>query len=117
MDFLSLLERKGVTIDDLWAMAIELPRPDPSWDLEDLHRRFVESLDMLKEDANVNSLVQAAVLMEAEGNRDNIRGLKAGEFNNNPVNLVADKMLGVALVEYLAGKGYRSMMNVSIRGD
>ncbi len=25
MDFLSLLERKGVTIDDLWAMAIKLP--------------------------------------------------------------------------------------------
>ena len=94
MDFLSLLERKGVTIDDLWAMAIELPRPDPSWDLEDLHRRFVESLDMLKDDANVNSLVQAAVLMEAEGDRDNIRGLKAGEFNNSPVNLVADKLLG-----------------------
>ncbi len=28
MDFLSLLERKGVTMDDLWAMAIELAPPE-----------------------------------------------------------------------------------------
>ena len=105
MDFLSLLERKGVTIDDLWAMGTELPRPDTSWDPEDLHRRFVHKLDMLKEDVNVNSLIQAALLMEAEAERDNIRGLRAGEFNDDPVNLVADKMMGVALVEYLAGKG------------
>jgi adenosylcobinamide hydrolase len=104
MDLLSLLERKGVTMDDLWAMAIELHRPVPSVDLEGLHRCFMKDLDMLKEDVNVNSLVQAAMLIDSEGHRDNIRGLKAGAFQNHPEHLVADKMLGAILVEYLAGK-------------
>jgi adenosylcobinamide hydrolase len=104
MDLLSLLERKGVTMDDLWAMAIELHRPVPSVDLEGLHRCFMKDLDMLKEDVNVNSLVQAAMLIDSEGDRDNIRGLKTGEFKNHPEHLVADKMLGAILVEYLAGK-------------
>ena len=59
---------------------------------------------MIKEDANVNALVQAAIHIDAEGNRDNIRGLEAGEFRNDPSHLVADKMLGAIMVEYLVGK-------------
>jgi adenosylcobinamide hydrolase len=103
MDFLSLLERKGVTMDELWAIAKEIHYPDPSRDVEGVHRRFVQQLESLKEDVNVNSLVQAAVLMDDEGERDNIRGLKAGEFFKNPEHLIADEMLGNALMGYLAG--------------
>lgn len=104
MDLLSLLERKGVTLEDLWAMAGELRRSETSGDPDDLRRGFVKELERIKEDANVNALVQAAMLMDAEGDRDNIRGLKTGEFRNDPAHLVADKMLGAVLVEYLAGK-------------
>jgi alpha-ribazole phosphatase CobZ len=104
MDLLSLLERKGVTMEDLWAMARELPRSETSQDLGDLRRGFVEELEKIKEDANVNALVQAAMLVDSEGDRDNIRGLRAGEFRNDPAHLVADKMLGANLVDYLAGK-------------
>jgi phosphatidylglycerophosphatase A len=85
-------------------MARELRRSETSGDLDDLRRGFLKELDIIKEDANVNALVQAAMLMDAEGDRDNIRGLKAGEFQNHPEHLVADKMLGTILVEYLAGK-------------
>ena len=103
MDLLSILERKGVGMEELWSAAQELYYPNPAWDTEDIHRRFVEHLNMLKEDVNVNSMVQAAVLMEDEGNRDNIHGLMSGEFAKDPMHLVADEMLGMALVEYLAG--------------
>ncbi len=98
MDLLSLLERKGVTMDDLWAMAGELRRSETSGDPDDLRRSFVKELERIKEDANVNALVQAAMLMDAEGDRDNIRGLKTGEFRNDPAHLVADKMLGAVLL-------------------
>lgn len=103
MDLISILERKGVDLDDLWATALELYYPNPDWDTEDIHRRFVEHINMLKEDVNVNCMIQAANLMEDEGNRDNIHGLGYGEFNGDPMHLVADEMLGIALAEYLAG--------------
>ncbi len=102
MDFLSLLERKGVTMDDMWSIANDIQRPDRSRDVEGVHRRFVQHLESLKEDVNVNSLVQAAVLMDDEGYRDNIRGLKAGEFPKDLEHLLADEMLGNALMGYLA---------------
>lgn len=75
MDLLSILERKGVGMDELWSAAKELYYPNPAWDTEDIHRRFVEHINMLRDDVNANTLVQAAVLMEDEGNRDNIHGL------------------------------------------
>jgi adenosylcobinamide hydrolase len=103
MDLLSILERKGVGMDELWSTAKELYYPNPAWDAEDIHRRFVEHINMLRDDVNVNSMVQAAVLMEDEGNRDNIHGLFHGEFKKDPMHLVADEMIGMALAEYIAG--------------
>jgi adenosylcobinamide hydrolase len=104
MDFLSLLERKGVTMDDLWTIVKDLPCPARSRDVEGVHRRFVQHLESLKDDVNVNSLVQAAVLMDDEGDRDNIRGVNAGGYHNDPEHLVVDKILGNALRGYLEGK-------------
>ncbi len=103
MDLLSILERKGVGMDELWSAAKELYYPNPAWDTEDIHRRFVEHINMLRDDVNANTLVQAAVLMEDEGNRDNIHGLYQGEFMKDPMHLVTDEILGMALAEYIAG--------------
>ena len=103
MDLLSILERKGVGMDELWSAAKELYYPNPAWDTEDIHRRFVEHINMLRDDVNANTLVQAAVLMEDEGNRDNIHGLYQGEFRKDPMHLVTDEILGMALAEYIAG--------------
>lgn len=103
MDLLSILERRGVGMDELWSAAKELYYPNPDWDTEDIRRRFVEHINMLRNDVNVNSMVLAAALMEDEGNRDGIHGLGRGEFQKDPVHLVADEMLGIALAQYLAG--------------
>jgi alpha-ribazole phosphatase CobZ len=90
-------------MDELWSAAKELYYPNPDWDTEDIRRRFVDHITMLRNDVNVNSMVLAAALMEDEGNRDNIHGLGRGEFQKDPVHLVADEMLGIALAQYLAG--------------
>ncbi|MEM0448273.1 MAG: bifunctional adenosylcobinamide hydrolase/alpha-ribazole phosphatase CbiS [Methanomassiliicoccales archaeon] len=102
-DLLSMLERKGVGMEELWSTAQELYCPNPEWDVGEIRRRFIEHIEMLRNDVNVNCMVQAAVLLEEEGNRDNIHGLMKGEFHKDPVHLVADEMLGIALSEYIAG--------------
>ena len=41
--------------------------------------------------------------MEDMGNRDEMFGLDNGRFHQDPVHLVADELLGIALAEYIAG--------------
>jgi adenosylcobinamide hydrolase len=48
-------------------------------------------------------MMYAAINMEEMGNRDEMFGLDDGRFLEDPVHLVADELLGIALAEYIAG--------------
>jgi len=103
LDMLTMLERKGITMEVLWSTARELYFENPDWDTEDLRRRFVAHLEMLNRDVNVSSMVHAAMLIEEAGYRDEIHALRPGEFKDDPMHLVADEMMGIALAEYISG--------------
>jgi adenosylcobinamide hydrolase len=103
LDMLTMLERRGITMEVLWRTAQELYYENPEWDTEDIRRRFVAHLQMLNDDVNVTSMIHAAMLIEEAGYRDEIHALRPGEFQDDPMHLVADEMLGIALAEYISG--------------
>ena len=102
-DFLFRLDRLGIGVEELWDAALGLYIPDPSWDEAAIKARFMRHLGVLRKDVNVNAMINAAVNMEEMGNRDEMFGLDHGRFLQDPVHLVADELLGIALAEYIAG--------------
>jgi alpha-ribazole phosphatase CobZ len=78
-------------------------------------------LDRILEDPNVWSFLIAARELDLHGLSGTIPGIGAGEFRGDPVRLVADEVLGMALSLYLAGlKGLFSMYwveRLKERGD
>jgi alpha-ribazole phosphatase CobZ len=54
-------------------------------------------------DVNVEALILAAVRLEEDGRRGLIPGLTADNFQSDPITLVADESIGLAIANYLAG--------------
>ncbi|MDW5563073.1 MAG: phosphatidylglycerophosphatase A [Methanomassiliicoccus sp.] len=102
-DFGYRLDELGIGPEEMWAAAYELYIPDPTWDLERIKAMFMRHLVVLRKDINVNAMIYAAINMEEMGNRDEMFGLDQGRFLQDPVHLVADELLGIALAEYVAG--------------
>ncbi len=102
-DFGYRLDELGVGAEEMWAAASELYIPDPSWDIERIKTMFMRHLAVLRKDINVNAMIFAAINMEEMGNRNEMFGLDDGRFHEDPVHLVADELLGIALAEYIAG--------------
>lgn len=102
-DFGYRLDERGIGPQEMWEAAYSLYVPDPTWDDEAIRERFLKQLSVLRKDINVNAMVHAALTMEDLGNRDELFGLDKGRFRDDPVHLVADELLGIALAEYIAG--------------
>lgn len=75
----------------------------PGLSLEEARERAKGVLKELLKDPNVWSFLIAARELDLHGLSGTIPGLEAGEFAGDPVKLVADEVLGVALALYLAG--------------
>ncbi|MHA1833482.1 MAG: bifunctional adenosylcobinamide hydrolase/alpha-ribazole phosphatase CbiS [Candidatus Baldrarchaeia archaeon] len=102
-DFLTVLGERGISIKDMWEAAKELYVPHPRWDLKVLKKMFIRSLRTLQKDINVNAMILAAALLEEAGVKNKLYGLSAEEFMKDPVHLLTDEILGMALAEYIAG--------------
>lgn len=102
-DFLTRLDEMGVGEEEMWGAARKLYVPDPTWEEEMIHERFCRHLAVLRKDVNVNAMIFAAINMEDMGKQDAMYGLDGGRFMEDPVHLVADEMLGMALSQYIAG--------------
>jgi len=102
-DFMSRLEEMGIGEAEMWEAAAGLYVPDPSWGEEMIREKFRKHLRVLRKDINVNAMVFAAINMEEMGCRDEMYGLDRGRYFQDPVHLVADELLGIALAEYIAG--------------
>lgn len=102
-DFGYRLDELGIGPEEMWEAALALYVPDPTWDTEALKQMFLRHLSVLRKDINVNAIMNAAFAMEEKGNRDDLYGLDQGRFREDPVHLVADELLGIALAQYIAG--------------
>lgn len=101
--FLDHLREFDITQQSMWDAALELYVPNPDWDTERLREMFFESMRIYSRDVNVNSLVMAAILLERWGSRDKLFGLERGDFQRDPVHLIADEVLGMQCAQYIAG--------------
>ncbi|MBI0583437.1 MAG: adenosylcobinamide amidohydrolase [Methanomassiliicoccus sp.] len=102
-DFGYRLDELGIGPEEMWEAAHALYIPDPTWETERIKAMFMRHLTVLRKDINVNAMMYAAINMEEMGNRNEMYGLDDGRFLQDPVHLVADELLGIALAEYVAG--------------
>lgn len=84
------LESKGITIEKMLDAAMELYIGD---DAEEVRRKLKSLMLHYLKDVNVQALLMAALLLE-----ENFK------VKGDPVNLVADELIGIDLAEYIGGK-------------
>jgi len=89
-EILKKLESKGITLEKMLDTALELYiGEEPKKVREELHGLMLKYLS----DINVQALLTAALLLE-----ENFR------VEGDPVNLVADELIGINIAEYIGGK-------------
>lgn len=102
-NFLNHLRDFDITMQSMWDAALELYIPNPAWNTERIKEMFFASLENYSKDVNINSLVMGAILLERWGSHDKLFGLSRGEFNSDPIHLIADEILGMQCAQYIAG--------------
>ncbi len=85
-----MLEGYGVTLEKMLDAAMELYIGDEP---EKARGRLRELMLHYLEDINVQALITASLLLE-----------EGFEVKGDPVNLVADELIGIDLAEYIGGK-------------
>ncbi|MGC8949199.1 MAG: bifunctional adenosylcobinamide hydrolase/alpha-ribazole phosphatase CbiS [Thermoprotei archaeon] len=101
---LKRLEERGITLKDLVETGMELYIHHPSMGtIENARKTLEEILIESMNDINVASLIIAGIRIEEEGRKGLIPGLTREEFEKDPVNLVADELIGMAIADYIAG--------------
>ncbi|MBS7288461.1 MAG: adenosylcobinamide amidohydrolase [Candidatus Freyarchaeota archaeon] len=102
-NFLDWLRERGVTLEDMAEAALALHAPHSEMSAEEVERRFIEEVKRLTCDVNLNALISSAIHLEELGLSGRIHGLSADEFKGDPVHLLADEIIGMAIAEYIAG--------------
>ena len=98
------LRERGVAVDDMVEAALQLFVPHPGVESREKASEILrEELMELMEDPNIASLVVAGLRLEEDGARGLIPGLPASSYAKDPVFLVADEVLGMAIANYAAG--------------
>lgn len=102
-NFLRSLAIRGITFDHLWDAVKGMNSLDPAWDQGSIRKRFEAKLVSLAKDINVNAMIQAAIALEEKGHYGQLYGMDVKLFEEDPVHLLADELLGIALAEYIGG--------------
>jgi alpha-ribazole phosphatase CobZ len=98
-----LLERK-ITPQELVNTALEMFIPHPGIEDErSAANMLMEGLNEAFTDVNVSSFIMAGLRLEEDGQNGLIPNLQKKAFEKDPVFLLADEMLGMALANYVAG--------------
>ncbi len=101
---LKRLEERGITLDDLVNTGMELYIHHPSMGtIENARKTLRKILLESMNDINIASLIIAGMRAEEDGKRGLIPGITPEEFQKDPVSLVADELIGMAIADYIAG--------------
>ncbi|MFX1293808.1 MAG: phosphatidylglycerophosphatase A [Promethearchaeota archaeon] len=100
---LRLIER-GISINDLINGILELFVPHPGIANKDKAKKWLEKeFKCIIKDPNVSALVDAGLRLEEDGIKGLIPTISAEIFQSDPIYLVADEILGIAIANYIAG--------------
>lgn len=98
------LRRYGVTMSALIDTALEMYIYDPKLGSDKKMRRAlgIEFEKALK-DINVSCLVLAGILLEEALSKGALPAISKKKYRSDPVDLIADEMLGMQIANYIAG--------------
>ncbi|MEM2047413.1 MAG: bifunctional adenosylcobinamide hydrolase/alpha-ribazole phosphatase CbiS [Candidatus Jordarchaeales archaeon] len=102
-NFLDKLRERGVSLEDMARAALALHVPHSETGSEEVERLFIEEMNKLAGDVNLNALVSSAIHLEDLGSSGKIHGLSVEEFRRDPVHILADEIIGMAIADYIAG--------------
>jgi alpha-ribazole phosphatase CobZ len=97
------LKERGIILEDLISTAMEIYVPHPNYSKEEAKEIFKRILLEVMDDINVSSLVIAGLRLNEDGKRGLIPNISADKYEEDPVNLVADEILGISIAMYIAG--------------
>lgn len=99
---LSQLQEKGITLNDIIDAALALYTPcrdvDNKKTIDEIREKLEKMIIRQCQDINVSTLVKSAIYLDDE--------LKKGKLkiNGDPVNVLSDELIGMAIAEYIGGK-------------
>ncbi len=98
------LRERGITVEEMVDAALTLFCPHPGIETrERAYEMLEEELKRIMSDINVASLILSGIRLDEDGRRGLIPNLPADVFRRDPVFLLADEMLGLAIANYVAG--------------
>ncbi len=98
------LLKQGITLDSLVGTALEMYIYDPNiGSMPKMRGILRKGFEAALKDINVASLVLAGFLLEAELEKGAVAGLGKKRYKRDPVDLIADEMLGIQIANYIAG--------------
>jgi alpha-ribazole phosphatase CobZ len=98
------LKERGIELKDLIDTAMKLYLHHPSMGSKRVAKEILrKELEKALSDVNVASLVIAGLRLEDDGKNGLIPGLNAKAFAKDPIFLIADEILGMAISNYIAG--------------
>ncbi len=101
---IEMLRQKGIKKEDLVSAALQLYVPHPGVENKRKARQMLEkNFDKIFSDPNINALVMAGFHLEELASKGSLHGMRKKDFKKDPVFLVADEILGMAIAEYIAG--------------
>lgn len=98
------LRERGITLADLIDSALELFQPHPGVETKEKALKMLrEGFEQALSDINVAALVISGLRLEEDGRYGLIPGLTGEDFKKDPLFLLADEILGMAIANYIAG--------------
>ena len=98
------LAERGISLEEMVSTALSMYVPDPSIGTEEeVSERVRQELLRALEDPNVAALLLAALKLEEAGGRGAIPRVPADRYRSDPVELVADELLGLQIAQYIGG--------------
>ncbi len=103
----SIIERlgeRGIKIDAMVESGLELFTPSHGIESrEKASKLFRKGLIKVLSDFNISALILAALKLQEEGEIGSIPNLPKKDFLEDPISLVADESIGMAIANYIAG--------------
>ncbi|MHA1380032.1 MAG: alpha-ribazole phosphatase CobZ [Candidatus Helarchaeota archaeon] len=98
------LKERGINLDELIETALEMYVPHPGIETKEKAKICLEKiLKKVLKDSNIASLLMAAFRIQEDGERGLIPGITQQDFAKDPVFIIADEIIGIAISNYIAG--------------
>ena len=103
-DIEDVLQSMGISIDDIVSAALELYFPHPGVETrEKAEAVFRRELALALSDPNLALLIYAGILLESEGQKENLPNLQQSDYDGDLTCLIADEVLGMSIAKYIGG--------------